>query len=146
MWVKNIPTQHFHRLGQSLCLIICIFLLTWRAIYVLGSFTGLIWVHTNRTASFHPKYTLQPYYRYGWRCFKYKPKLNVARVHYYISCAVLGTIWTIHPWEHEMAWGYKQQLLKHLWVSIKARVAVLSGKEMSKEKILTWLPWQLGIK
>jgi hypothetical protein len=88
----------------------------------------------------------RPFYRYGWRRFQYKPKLNVARGGYYNSCTVLGTISTIHPWEHEMAWRYKQQLLKHLWVSIRARVAVLSGKEMSKGKIVTWLPWQLGIK
>jgi hypothetical protein len=39
-----------------------------------------------------------------------------------------------------------QQLLRQLWLTIRARVAFLSRKEMSKEKFLTWLPWQLGIK
>jgi hypothetical protein len=39
-----------------------------------------------------------------------------------------------------------QQLLRQLRVSIRARVAFLSRKEMSKEKFLTWLPWQLGMK
>jgi len=39
-----------------------------------------------------------------------------------------------------------QQLLRQLWVSIRARVAFLSRKEMSNEKFLTWLPWQLGMK
>jgi len=36
--------------------------------------------------------------------------------------------------------------LRQLRVSIRARVAFLSRKEMSKEKFPTWLPWQLGIK
>jgi hypothetical protein len=46
------------------------------------------------------------FYCYRWRCFKYNPKLNLERVDYYISCTVLGTISTIHPWEHDMARCY----------------------------------------
>jgi len=56
---KIYPHNIVHRLGQTLWLVICSFLLSWRAIYVLALCTGSNWVHTNWTATLHPKYSLQ---------------------------------------------------------------------------------------
>jgi hypothetical protein len=142
---KIYPHNIVHRLGQSLWLVICTFLLSWRAIYVLRLYTGSNWVHTNWTATLHLKYSLQVILLLWVKIFEVQAQIEFGTsslLHFMYSFPYNFNYSPMIAWDGPML----QHLLRPLRVSIRARVAFLPRKEMSKEKFLTWLPWQLGIK